>query len=168
MRVIRSLFVALLGLTLAQSLYFYPRLPERMASHFDAVGRANNWSSKTAFFALYWVIVVGLVLTFLGLPVWIRRLPPALVNLPHKAYWLAAERRDATYDWLARQMGWLGVTTLILTLVVSHLALQANLTPNRALSVATVWSVLGGYFVVVAYWVVRWLRRFRRPMAPRT
>ena len=56
------LFLFLLGLCILQALYYYPELPEKVASHFDLDGNPNAWSSKQFFIAFY-SIVTGAILS---------------------------------------------------------------------------------------------------------
>jgi uncharacterized membrane protein len=73
--------------------HYLPLLPECVASHIDASGKANQWTSKATFvtgarmfFALIPIMVLSLgAISLLA----IRTLPPGLVNVPHKEYWLA-------------------------------------------------------------------------------
>jgi uncharacterized membrane protein len=44
----RVAFATLLGIVLLQAFVYYPQLPAQLASHFDAAGRPNGWSSKSA------------------------------------------------------------------------------------------------------------------------
>ena len=86
------LAVALLVSAVQMASYF-PRLPEKLATHFDAAGNANGWMSKRGFFAFQFAMLAIMGLAFCLLPQWLNRVPNALINLPHKAYWLAPERR---------------------------------------------------------------------------
>lgn len=104
MRTSRLAILLLLVLAFLQYAYFAPLLPERVASHFDAAGQADGWSSKTAFFVFNLAFVAGMALLFLGLTAWQGRIPSAWINLPHKDYWLAPERRAATLETIQRQV----------------------------------------------------------------
>src|SRR5688500_1481613 len=69
----------------------YARLPERMASHFDASGVADGWMTRDAY---VW-FMVGVV-TFVSLTMnaafgSVRFLPNAVINIPRRDYWLAPE-----------------------------------------------------------------------------
>ncbi len=50
MRFSRVLILLLIVPAFYQYAYFAPLLPERIASHFDAVSQADGWSSKAEFF----------------------------------------------------------------------------------------------------------------------
>ena len=67
----RVTFATLLGIVALQAFIYYPQLPAQLASHFDAAGRPNGWSSKSAYFALQAFIVLVLTLCFAALPAWL-------------------------------------------------------------------------------------------------
>lgn len=46
------LCAGLMVLLAVQALYYYPQLPERMASHFGADGRPNGWTTREGFFGI--------------------------------------------------------------------------------------------------------------------
>ncbi len=49
----KKFFLLLDGISFLQMLYFWPLMPETMASHFDAIGNANGVAPRAVFFALY-------------------------------------------------------------------------------------------------------------------
>lgn len=158
----RVVFLALVAATLAQMAWYYPRLPVRMASHFDADGRVNGVMPKDFFFAIE-LGVLGLMAFVFGIvPVLIARLPPSMINLPNKDYWLPPERRARTAERLQSFLIGFGNVMLLFLLLVFREAMQANLLPSPRLS-NRIWVLLvllGGW---VIYWIVRLLRAFRLP-----
>jgi hypothetical protein len=73
------------------------------------------------------VVVVGVsfVAGFV-VPLLIGVLPANVVNLPHKEYWLAAERREETMRYLSMKMGWFACAALSLLLFLTSEAINAN------------------------------------------
>jgi len=67
---LRRIFLALIALAIAQIVYYYPQMPAVVASHFDGLGAANDWSSKKGLFGLYAAILVMLVGVFIFVPGW--------------------------------------------------------------------------------------------------
>ena len=51
-----------------QMVYFWPRMPERMASHFGISGKPDGWMSRKPFFWVYGVtlVVLGVLTTGTG------------------------------------------------------------------------------------------------------
>ena len=72
--------------------WYWPALPERVASHFDGAGRPNGWSSKESFVGLMLGMTVFHAALFLGIEQLVRRAPAKWINLPHKEEWLAPAR----------------------------------------------------------------------------
>ncbi|GDY19923.1 hypothetical protein LBMAG56_12680 [Verrucomicrobiota bacterium] len=152
----------MLLITALQVASYAPRLPEKLATHFDAAGRANGWMSKEGFFVFH-VALLGLFGAVFGLlPRWLGRIPNSLINLPHKNYWLAPERRAASLADVADAMAFLGALTLVFLAIIGELTLRANLLPEPRLG-GEIWWLLGGYGVVLVLWIIRLLRRFPRP-----
>jgi uncharacterized membrane protein len=115
----RVAFATLLGIVVLQAIVYYPQLPAQLASHFDARGLPNGWSSKSAYFALQAFIVLVLTLCFAVLPSLLERAPARLLNLPNKDYWLAPERRAATMARVASALTWFGCAGLAFVVVVT-------------------------------------------------
>lgn len=162
MRLARFVLVALLVVIALQVAYYAPKLPDTVASHFGASGAADGWSSKTSFLALYGVLIVILIVPFVVLPWLLPRIPDDLINLPHKRYWLAPERREETFRTLGDYLVWMGIGTLML---MSHLmgeTFATNLEPKPHLQ-DTFWWAFGLYLGFVAVWLVLFYQRFRRP-----
>ncbi len=158
----RVVFLALVAATLAQMAWYYPRLPLRMASHFDAGGNVNAFMPKDAFFAVHLGVLGLMVLVFGIVPVLVVRLPPRLINLPNKDYWLSPERRARTAEKLQSLLVGFGNAMLLFLLLVFREAMRANLSQSLHLS-NRIWVLLVLLGVWGVYWTVRILRAFRLP-----
>ncbi len=158
----RRLFWVLVLALAAQAVYYYPQLPERVASHFGAGGEADGWSSKTSFFVIEGLVVALMIGSFLVLPRWMRSLPEGLINLPNKAYWLAPERRESTFAAMGEGMLWCGVATLALLFIIFQWTIQANLAPPPKLPDG-MWVLMAGYMAFVVVWAIRFHRSFALP-----
>ena len=55
-------------------------------------------------------------------------MPVSLINMPHRDYWLAPPRREASLQRLGAWMAWLAVVVTALLVGVNELVLRANLT----------------------------------------
>jgi uncharacterized membrane protein len=152
-------------LAILQAVFYYPQLPDTVASHFGAHGEANGWSSKQTFFVIYFFALTLVVGIFLLLPALLRRLPISIINLPNKEYWLAPERREKTLLFLKDQMNRLGVATLSLLIATIHLAIQANLRPTKQMSASTMWVLLGVYALYTGRWALTFYRKFQRSIS---
>ena len=162
MKSIRVVHAALVLVALLQILYYRPRLPEVVASHFDAAGRPNGWSSRTSFFGIYLATIAGVLLVFLALPRAMSRLPDRWINLPRKDYWLAPPRRRETLAAIQRWMGWFGAGVLLFLIFMFQLAIQANLARDRAVGGEAFWVLLAGFVLFTLGWSLLFVLGFRR------
>lgn len=139
----------------------YPQMPERVATHFNFYGQADAWSQKSSLITLYGVVIAPLVVMFPVLWAVMPFLPARTINLPHKEYWLAPERRGETIEAVRTFLLWIGHATAALLFALMEMTLRANLRADPHLGGAFGW-MLGGYMVlifVLSGWL--WLR-FRR------
>jgi uncharacterized membrane protein len=123
----RILFILAILLCLVQAAYYYPLLPDRVASHFGASGQPDAWSGKDTFLKIYLIAVAFIAILFSGMGFILRKTPSSLINLPNKDYWLSPERRQETLDLLSRQFFSFGSATLLLLLDIFHQAFRVHL-----------------------------------------
>ena len=147
----------------AQTIYYYPRLPAVVGQHFGGDGRANGWASRDAFFILSWTVLLVISAIFMFTPRVLRTAPVSLINLPHKDYWLAPERKEESLRFLERDMEWMGVMTVGFIALVLHLAIRANLNPEHRLENGPFVTLLVAFLVATTGWIVRLYRRFPNP-----
>lgn len=159
---IRRVFFALVASAILQTLYYYPQMPDIVASHWDGLGAPNGWSSRNGFFGLYLGIVAMLVAAFVYLPRWSLNRGRKGLNLPNADYWLAPERIEQTRAIIQDQLLIMGVVHLALAVVVMQLAIQANFEPGASLDSSILW-ILILYFIILAVWLARFFLRFRKP-----
>jgi uncharacterized membrane protein len=158
----RLLVLGLALLTVARVAAVWSDLPPRMASHFGADGRPNGWMSREGFFGTIAVLGGGTSVLLLLLPLLLAVLPPELINLPNRDYWLAEERRADTIARLGRLMAWLGFATAALIALVLELAIEANLregTLDNGIFIAG----MGMYLLSVVLVLAAVFRSFRLP-----
>jgi uncharacterized membrane protein len=142
--------------------YYYPQMPHRMASHFAADGRANGWQSREAFFVLMLLVTsTSAIVGFLA-PRQIAAKSNARINLPHRDYWLAPERRDQTMRFISATMAWFACGILFVLISGTYLALQANLAPDHLFHSEAMLVVLVGFLLGLLSILVRLVRHFQR------
>lgn len=107
MKIGKALWGASLGAAVIQAAWAYPDLPERFASHFDASGQPNGWSTKGMFYAIWALCVVAANIAPLTVGGMIRSLPASIVNMPRKDYWFATpERKEQAIGVLEATLCW--------------------------------------------------------------
>ncbi len=139
-----------------------PQLPGRVASKFGAAGQPMAWSERAPFLTGHIFSLLFTAVLFVGVRLAVCRLPAAWINLPHRDYWLAPEREEATRralgDWLLA----LGTAVLVFLAVTGHLVMRANLAPEPRLGRAFT-PLLLVWLGVMAALVLGVYRHFRLP-----
>jgi uncharacterized membrane protein len=153
-------FVILLLLCIAQVAYYYPLLPDRVASHFGASGRPDAWSSKETFVTIYLIVVAFIAVLFPGIGLVLRKIPTSLINLPNKDYWLLPERREETIAVLSRQFLWFGSATLLLLLDIFHQSFRVHLGQAQGLEHPV--SSIVAYVAFSVFWSIGLIVKFMR------
>jgi hypothetical protein len=95
-----------------------------------------------------------------GIPAIFSKLPMSLINLPHREYWLAPERRAETLAFLDSSFAWFGCVVLLVVIDAVNYAIGRNLHPGAQLDPPVLIYVLGGFFVFTILWSIRLLTHF--------
>ncbi len=155
-----SILIALVVLTIAQLIYFYPQLPETVASHFDASGTPNGWMSKTEF-----IVIMGFVtLISAGSMAGIALLLPYIqdsINVSNKEYWLASGRRDETIAFIAANMLWISCIAAMLFLVIDYFVCRLNINKEERLALPMI-PTLVAFSAVIGTIITRMILKFRQ------
>ena len=125
-----------------------------------------GWMPREAY--AWMMALMSLVTPYVvwGAAAWLPRRWPRLVNLPHRGYWLAPERREATLAWLGRLGLWLGLLSAALIAAIHVEVVLANRRVPPAAGDGMVW-VLGAFVAAIVAMVVRTAWRFRAPKGVR-
>jgi uncharacterized membrane protein len=157
-----STFFLLALLGAAQYLYYAPRLPEIVASHFGRAGSVNGWQTKTVFFSMELGIIVLATVISYGVPRMIEALPISMINLPNKEFWLGPERRDETLSYLRVWTQWFGCALLAFLLFVMGLVFRANLQTPPQLNMAAFLPALLAFVAFDTIVILRLVLRFAK------
>ncbi len=147
---------------LAALAYSSGQLPERVASHFNFQGQADSWTSRPVYLALMTLWGLGIPCLLLSVAWMIRKLPASVINLPHRDYWLAPQRREQTSVDIQQRMLWFSCLTMAFCLGIHLLVVEANQQQPSRLS-QLVWALLGAYLLALAAWIVMLLRHYYKP-----
>lgn len=101
-------------------------LPPRVASHFNLAGDPDGWMTRGAYLATIAVVAVLPALLMAGLAWLLPSVPNSLINLPHKEYWLSAERRAATLAHLQQRINSIPAMMVLFAIGLHLLIVQAN------------------------------------------
>lgn len=125
-RVLIALTFATMLLGLMLQMWYYPQLPERMATHFGVDGTPNGWMSRNSAALFQCALQVLLPLLFAGIAWVLPRFPNSMINLPNREYWLAPERRDGALAHMATMLLAVGLACSIFIAAIAHLVFEAN------------------------------------------
>jgi uncharacterized membrane protein len=142
-------------------LWLYPHLPAQIATKFNAAGTAIEWSAKEGFLAFHVCLLCLLIGMALAGRYLVPLIPPHLVNVPRRDYWLAPERQAFTRRRIGELVLGICTTNLAFVTVLTHLTLRANLATPPMLGREQFYLV-GGLFVVFAILIVPEVLFFRK------
>jgi uncharacterized membrane protein len=141
------------------------RLPPVVASHFDATGTPNGWSSREVYVVL--ILIIGAVLP-LGI-VWlvhtVTRHGPQLLNIPARDYWRRPEHGAEAVRRARGYMWWLACIMAGTSLAVHGLIVGANASTPPRLSTPAIVTLLGAVLMAIGLWSVGWWLLLRPPRA---
>lgn len=127
MRFGRIFFIAVILFCLVETMRLWAISPDQMAAHFNVQGNPDRFVSKPDFF-WFQIQTVLIVIGASILPqLLFLFLPPNLINMPNREYWLAPERRAETLDRLS-SFGAIVFGIILLAIhAVFEIAVSANL-----------------------------------------
>ncbi len=141
----------------------YGELPAKVASHFDILGQPNGWMSRdtcVGFTIGLGVLIPALVIGMMG---GAGRIPVSFINLPHRDYWMAPERRQAAVAILLRYSLWFSCLNVLFVAGLHTLIVMANgqgSTPH--LSGIGILIIAGGFLAGTGLWTKSLLRHFSK------
>jgi Protein of unknown function (DUF1648) len=153
-------FLMLCALGTAHAVYWYPRLPERMATHFDFNGKPDGWSTKGTFITIYYGVTAVSALLLFGVALLFRFLPARMMNLPNKEFWCSPEHQQETHDFLFYYFFWFASATLLLLIDLAEQTFRVNLGKTAALPHSML--SLGCYLAFTALWAAGLIATFIR------
>ncbi|HEY3900439.1 MAG TPA: DUF1648 domain-containing protein [Chthoniobacter sp.] len=140
-------------------------LPERVATHFGALGEPNGWETHAAYVRFTLIFGAAIPLFIFGVFSLARVGDGALMNIPRKDYWLAPERRSETFAFVQRQGFRMGFLVIAFFALIHHLVLMANAQTPANLPLANVLWAAGALIVCVVVLMVGFIRYFYRQPA---
>lgn len=138
-------------------------LPDRVATHFDAAGKPNDWMNRSAHLTFMSIFGVLFPAFIIGICWCTRFLPKSMINIPHREYWLAADRRQESADYLFQHSIWLGCLGLGFVTGLHWAVVFSNQRQPVELPAVWVFSIAGLFLLGTAVWVYGLYRRFQAP-----
>jgi uncharacterized membrane protein len=137
-------------------------LPEHVATHFDGAGNPNGWMSRRGYAIFMAALGIGLPAMIVVLLRVAPRWFPNRLSIPNRLFWLAAERREETLQFLQWHMGWLAALLAFFVIAIHHLIIMANAARPPGLPHTPFFFVIGCFLAGLAVWMVLLWLRFRR------
>lgn len=122
--VVAIVVMALIGIGLQAA--YWPHMPERVATHFGPSGQPDGWMSRTWAVVFQAALQIGLPALFAAIAWALPRFPDSMINVPHREFWLAPERRAATLHRMSQMLLHIALATSIFIPIIGHLVYDAN------------------------------------------
>lgn len=138
-------------------------LPDRVATHFNGSGQPDGWMTRanhvrfSLIFGFAVPFIAPLLCALLG-----RTSTGAGINIPHRDYWLAQERRSQTMSYLVRTALWYSVLMVLFFTAIHFSILDANRRRPPHLETSHVLLIAGGFLIATVLWAWRLINHFRR------
>lgn len=137
-------------------------LPDRLATHFGASGKPDGWMSRDSHIRFMLTFGVGFPLLVPAVVFCCRFLPAALVNIPHRDYWLSPEHRQDSLNFLFAHSLWLGCAAALFVAGCHWMVVDANRHVPARLSTGLLVGVTLGFLLLLGIWIAMLLRRFMK------
>ena len=160
---VRTLIVLTVA-AIPQNGYYWTLLPEKVATHFGPNGQPDDWMSKSAATLLMLGLQLIMPWFFVGIGRGLKYMPASLINVPHREYWFAEERRPESLVKMQRFLLAFACIQSMFFMSINHLTFKANIT-GAPLNMTAFGLVLALFLVAVAVLVVGLFRRFRLPQS---
>jgi uncharacterized membrane protein len=159
----RVLFCVLAIGLIAVVLVTLKQLPPVVASHFDAAGVPNGWSSRPVYALLLMIIGIILPLGVIGLITSLTRKGPARLNIPARDYWTRPEHSQQAVFLVRSYVWWLACIMAGTAILIHWLVLTAHGHQPPRLRTSGVLLVLSAAVLGIGAWSAGWYRLLRRP-----
>ncbi|HOX25991.1 MAG TPA: hypothetical protein PLL30_09490 [Candidatus Krumholzibacteria bacterium] len=136
------------------------QLPDEVASRFDLTGVPVALTARDTLIDVHLTVIVAVAAAFLILAGLVLKTPARWLNLPHRAWWFAAERERLTRLDLTARLLWLGAASQLLIFDYFHRTVRVNL--GRAASLEGFWLDLAVYAGFVLGWLALVTLRYRK------
>ena len=138
-------------------------LPARVASHFNFEGFANGYMPREDYLVLMLLVTIALPVAIVALNFVLPRIAPRLIRIPAREYWLAPDRRAATYASLTASGFVIASMVTGFVIGVHLLVTEANSRVPPRLDTSTLWILIAALAVGALTWQLLQRRRFRPP-----
>lgn len=155
-----AVFAGLFAACIIHAFYYYPQIPDVVASHFGPAGKPDAWAGKQVFIAVYLISAGMNAVIFAGIAFGLEWIPATKLNLPNRDYWMAGERRQETYQFFFQSFMWFGSATFLLLLDMFHQTFMVHL--GKAATLDHPWLSISLYMGFSIAWCIVLFIKFLR------
>ena len=150
-----KIFIFFVAMGIAQIIYYYPQLQEKVIMHWNWSGEADSWGPKS-FMAILQVFVLLLIAGIFWAGAVSAEFPGYGRRLPNHKYWFAAERIDQTFKIIAKFYIKTGSAFLIMMILNFHTAIIENLGEKcileySAFDLCAIWIAYAAFQYIKTY-----------------
>jgi uncharacterized membrane protein len=158
-------FFVIVIFAIALLIFYYPQLPERIASHFNFRGEADGWMSKNSVLIFDLATTLFISVLFGLLAIFIPRMPKSYISMPNKDYWLNDDNIEETRKLVQRFLFWFGSFTIGFITLTFYETIQTNLEGSNKLD-SNFWIYFAAYLVITLFYTVWLVLHFRNNNIP--
>jgi hypothetical protein len=159
-RSLKTFFATLAG-ALIFVYYTSQSLPNVVASHFNSLGVATGFLPREIYLAVMLGVVLLPPIFLVLIPRLALRNPNARINVPHRDYWLAPERREQTVEVISQQITRFAVMLVAFLCYAHWMVVHANSSTPPSLSSGWLLAGLVVFMGLTVRWATRLIARFR-------
>lgn len=163
MRYGRIFYAIVLLICLLEMARLWNITPEQMAAHFDIQGLPDRFVSKAEFFWFQVQTLLVMILISLPLQLLFLVLPPGLINMPNREYWLAPERRAETVGRLSSFAAMVFGIILLVIQAAFEISAYANLQMPIMFNAHLMSMVMVAAVVLIGLMLIQLVISFRLP-----
>lgn len=163
MRFGRTFYVIILALCLFEMARLWFIAPDQMAAHFNVQGEPDRFVSKAEFFWFQAQTLLVIILVSLPLQVLFMVMPPSLINMPNREFWLAPERQDETIGRLNSFGAMLFGMVVLMIQAAFEISAYANLRTPIQFNAGLMGAIMVTGMVVIGLLLLQLMISFRLP-----
>lgn len=137
-------------------------LPEKVAQHFDASGRANDWSPRGTYMAVYLILGCTTSIVVVALLYSIRFFPPQMLNVPRREYWQQPQNYKQACEIMLRYSYYFSSLLLVWLAALHALIVEANQKSTPELKLSAMMPITSAFMLGSVIWVLALIWTFTR------
>ncbi len=150
------IFILVVAISLLLSFYFYSKLPDEAAVHFNVYGEVDSYAGKDVLLVVNLMVVISIGIVFFLIGKFIHKIPTKWLNLPNKDYWLRPERKEYSLNKTKDISYIFGAATILYLDVLFYEIYKANQMPEPKLGslsyISLIIYILFSTFIIIKYY----------------